>query len=162
MIELHPETSKVNAMLSREEAYPEHFTTNDRIAERLSRFRTGLVHVITQVLPNGDTEKANCWLSMMLALVDMAQIDFDKEKAAAESQDAPVSVPQLSHGPQRDVQIACKYSGQLLTLWDAHLDEKLQAANPAAAARFRTLISELNDTVNRADFRLSKEKERGQ
>ena len=158
MIELHPETAKVQAMLSREEAYPDHFTAADRIAERLTRFRTGLVHVLTEVLPNGDKESLTCWLSQMLFLIDAANIDAEKDKAAKGNHLA-TTTPQLSQGVEHDVKIACQYSGQLLDLWDAHLDEKLQAANPKAAARFRTLISELNDTVNRADFRLDKAKE---
>lgn len=161
MIELHPETAKVKAMLSREEAYPDHFTSADRIAERLTRFRTGLVHVLTDVLPNGDKESVSCWLSQMLLLIDMANLDAEKDKAAKGNHIA-TTTPQPSQGVEHDVKISCKYSGQLLDLWDAHLDEKLQAANPTAAARFRTLISELNDTVNRADFRLDKAKGRTQ
>lgn len=91
----------------------------------------------------------------------MSELQAITEKSASTNQ-LTTTTPQLSQGVDHDVKIACQYSGQLLDLWDAHLDEKLQAANPKAAARFRTLISELNDTVNRADFRLDKAKGRNQ
>ena len=79
MMEQHPEYSNAIAMLSREEAYSESFTTNERISERLERFRTGLVHIITEILPKHDTQKEYHWLSALLHLLEMTQIDLAKE-----------------------------------------------------------------------------------
>ncbi|MGC6668562.1 nicotinic acetylcholine receptor subunit beta, partial [Escherichia coli] len=41
----HPAELEAEAMLSREQAYPDDFTLADRTAERMTRARNGLAHV---------------------------------------------------------------------------------------------------------------------
>ncbi|OHY62425.1 hypothetical protein BB778_24020 [Pluralibacter gergoviae] len=54
----------------------------------------------------------------------------------------------------RDIEAGDLYARKLLSLWDEHLHEKLRAANPQAAARFRTLIFETAAATDRAGMRL--------
>ena len=150
MITPHPEEKKVNDMLSRKEPYPESFTTDDRITERLERFRIGLVHVLTEILPTeGSRDEIHCWLTGMLHLVEFSLIDANKaSETKVATRDSRMA--SIAH----DAGIASGYSGQLLELWDKNLDRRLHAANPAAAARFRTLIAELNATARRIHHRI--------
>ncbi|ELW9389558.1 nicotinic acetylcholine receptor subunit beta [Klebsiella pneumoniae] len=76
----HSSELEAEAMLSREQAYPDDFTLADRTAERMARARNGLVHVMTDLSPYLDDEQAAivyCWLDKVLAIVDMARIDAE-------------------------------------------------------------------------------------
>lgn len=150
MMTPHPEEEKVNAMMYREEPYPESFTTTDRTNERLERIRTGLVHVLTELLPGeGSRDEIYCWLFGVLNVVEFTLIDVKKppEKQVATRDNRMMNVA-------HDAGIASKYTGQLLELWDKNLDRRLHVANPTAAARFRTLIAEINSTARRIHHRL--------
>ena len=76
----HPAELEAEAMLSREQPYPEDFTLAERTAERMARARNGLVHVMTDLATQLDDEQAAivyCWLSKVLAIVDIARIDAE-------------------------------------------------------------------------------------
>ncbi|MDW5851144.1 nicotinic acetylcholine receptor subunit beta [Klebsiella pneumoniae] len=76
----HPAELEAEAMLSREQAYPDDFTLADRTAERMTRAHNGLTHVMTDLLPLLEVEQAvivHCWLYKVLAIVDMARIDAE-------------------------------------------------------------------------------------
>ncbi|WP_080213394.1 nicotinic acetylcholine receptor subunit beta [Salmonella enterica] len=76
----HPAELEAEAMLSRKEAYPDDFTLADRTAERMTRARNGLAHVMTDLLPLLEVEQAAiayCWLSKVLTIVDIARIDAE-------------------------------------------------------------------------------------
>lgn len=75
-----PSALEADAVLSREHAYPEHFTLAERIAERLKRARSGLTHVMTEICPTLEAEQAEavyCWLDKVLEIVDIARIDVE-------------------------------------------------------------------------------------
>ena len=79
-IYLHPAVLQAEAMLSREQPYPEDFTLAERTAERMTRARNGLAYVMTELAPRLDDEQAaivHCWLDKVLAIVDMARIDAE-------------------------------------------------------------------------------------
>lgn len=76
----HPAELEAEAMLSRKEAYPDDFTLADRTAERMTRARNGLAHVMTDLVTQLDDEQAAivyCWLSKVLTIVDIARIDAE-------------------------------------------------------------------------------------
>ena len=76
----HPAELEAEAMLSREQPYPEDFTLAERTAERMTRARNGLAHVMTDLLPLLEVEQAAiayCWLSKVLTIVDIARIDAE-------------------------------------------------------------------------------------
>ena len=76
----HPAELEAEAMLSREQAYPDDFTLADRTAERMTCARDGLAHVMTDLVTQLDDEQAAivyCWLSKVLAIVDIARIDAE-------------------------------------------------------------------------------------
>ncbi|WP_323109191.1 nicotinic acetylcholine receptor subunit beta [Klebsiella quasipneumoniae] len=76
----HPAELEAEAMLSREQSYPDDFTLAERTAERMTRVHNGLAHVMTDLLPLLDVEQAvivHCWLYKVLAIVDMARIDAE-------------------------------------------------------------------------------------
>ncbi len=76
----HPAELEAEAMLSRKESYPDDFTLADRTAERMTRARNGLAHVMTDLLPLLEVEPAAiayCWLSKVLTIVDIARIDAE-------------------------------------------------------------------------------------
>lgn len=76
----HPAELEAEAMLSRKEAYPDDFTLADRTAERMTRARNGLAHVMTDLATQLDDEQAAivyCWLSEVLTIVDIARIDAE-------------------------------------------------------------------------------------
>ncbi|HBR7348473.1 TPA: nicotinic acetylcholine receptor subunit beta [Klebsiella pneumoniae] len=76
----HPAELEAEAMLSREQPYPEDFTLAERTAERMTRARNGLAHVITDLATQLNDEQAEivyCWLSKVLTIVDMARIDAE-------------------------------------------------------------------------------------
>ncbi|HDH1868502.1 TPA: nicotinic acetylcholine receptor subunit beta [Klebsiella quasipneumoniae subsp. similipneumoniae] len=76
----HPAELEAEAMLSREPAYQDDFTLADRTAERMTRARNGLAHVMTDLATQLDDEQAAivyCWLSKVLAIVDIARIDAE-------------------------------------------------------------------------------------
>ncbi|HBX2609286.1 host cell division inhibitor Icd-like protein [Escherichia coli] len=71
---------EAEAMLSREQAYPDDFTLADRTAERMTRARNGLAHVMTDLAPHMDAEQTaavQCWLMKVLAIVDATLIDAE-------------------------------------------------------------------------------------
>ena len=79
-IYLHPAELEAEAMLSRKESYPDDFTLADRTAERMTRARDGLAHVMTDLLPLLEVEQAaiaHCWLSKVLTIVDIARINAE-------------------------------------------------------------------------------------
>lgn len=72
----HPAELEAEAMLSREQAYPDDFT----LAERMTRARNGLAHVMTELAPHMDAEQTaavQCWLMKVLAIVDATLIDAE-------------------------------------------------------------------------------------
>lgn len=76
----HPSELEAEAMLSREQAYPDDFTLADRTAERMTRARDGLAHVMTELAPHMDAEQTaavQCWLMKVLAIVDAILIDAE-------------------------------------------------------------------------------------
>lgn len=76
----HPADLEAEAMLSREQPYPDSFTLAERTAERMTRDRNGLAHVMTDLSPHLDVEQAvvvHCWLDKVLAIVDIARIDAE-------------------------------------------------------------------------------------
>ncbi|HHS9624628.1 TPA: nicotinic acetylcholine receptor subunit beta [Raoultella ornithinolytica] len=76
----HPADLEAEAMLSREQPYPDSFTLAERTAERMTRARNGLAHVMTDLSPYLDVEQAvvvHCWLDKVLAIVDIARIDAE-------------------------------------------------------------------------------------
>lgn len=76
----HPAELEAEAMLSREQPYPEDFTLAERTAERMTRARNGLAYVMTELAPRLDDEQAaivHCWLDKVLAIVDIARIDAE-------------------------------------------------------------------------------------
>ncbi len=76
----HPAEIEAEAMLSREQPYPDSFTLAERTAERMTRARNGLVHVMTDLATQLDDEQAAivyCWLSKVLTIVDIARIDAE-------------------------------------------------------------------------------------
>ena len=76
----HPSELEAEAMLSREQAYPDDFTLADRTAERMTRARDGLAHVMTDLVTQLDDEQAAivyCWLSKALTIIDIARIDAE-------------------------------------------------------------------------------------
>lgn len=76
----HPAEGEVDLMLSRELPYPESFSISERTAERMNRARTGLAHVMTELLPGLNEEQGivlNCWLSKILTIIDIARIDAE-------------------------------------------------------------------------------------
>ncbi|OMP89794.1 nicotinic acetylcholine receptor subunit beta [Raoultella terrigena] len=80
IINRHPAELEAEAMLSREQPYPDSFTLAERTAERMTRARNGLAHVMTDLSPHLDDEQAaivHCWLSKVLAIVDIARIDAE-------------------------------------------------------------------------------------
>ncbi|ELX9557210.1 nicotinic acetylcholine receptor subunit beta [Enterobacter asburiae] len=76
----HPSELEAEAMLSREQDYPDDFTLADRTAERMTRARDGLAHVMTDLVTQLDDEQAAivyCWLSKVLTIIDIARIDAE-------------------------------------------------------------------------------------
>ncbi|KMI91113.1 hypothetical protein [Klebsiella pneumoniae] len=76
----HPAEQEAEAMLSRVQPYPEDFTLAERTAERMTRARNWLAHVMTDLATQLNDEQAEivyCWLSKVLTIVDMARIDAE-------------------------------------------------------------------------------------
>ncbi|HBD1400871.1 TPA: nicotinic acetylcholine receptor subunit beta [Escherichia coli] len=76
----HPADLEAEAMLSREQPYPDSFTLAERTAERMTRARDGLAHVMTDLVTQLDDEQAAivyCWLSKVLTIIDIARIDAE-------------------------------------------------------------------------------------
>ncbi|EPF2283350.1 nicotinic acetylcholine receptor subunit beta [Klebsiella oxytoca] len=76
----HPAEQEAEAMLSRVQPYPEDFTLAERTAERMTRARNRLAHVMTDLATQLNDEQAEivyCWLSKVLTIVDMARIDAE-------------------------------------------------------------------------------------
>lgn len=76
----HPEELNADEMLAREQPCPESFALAERTVERMNRARTGLAHVMTELLPELDEEQGavlNCWLNKILTIIDIARIDAE-------------------------------------------------------------------------------------
>ena len=76
----HPAELNAEEMLAREHPYPESFALAERTVERMNRARTGLAHVMTELLPELDEEQGvvlNCWLNKILTIIDIARIDAE-------------------------------------------------------------------------------------
>lgn len=76
----HPADLEAEAMLSREQPYPDSFTLAERTAERMTRARNGLAHVMNDLSPHLDDEQAaivHCWLDKVLKIVDITRIDAE-------------------------------------------------------------------------------------
>ncbi|KMK16759.1 nicotinic acetylcholine receptor subunit beta [Pluralibacter gergoviae] len=76
----HPEAEIANAALLREESYPPNFTQAERTRERMTRARTGLVHVMSELLPSAEQEQGEAihyWLDAVLSIVDITKIDAE-------------------------------------------------------------------------------------
>ncbi|MCS6057355.1 nicotinic acetylcholine receptor subunit beta [Klebsiella variicola subsp. variicola] len=76
----HPAELEAEAMLFRKQPYPDSFTLAERTAERMTRARNGLAHVMTDLSPHLDGEQAaivHCWLDKVLAIVDITRIDAE-------------------------------------------------------------------------------------
>ncbi|EOT0579816.1 TPA: nicotinic acetylcholine receptor subunit beta [Klebsiella pneumoniae] len=76
----HTAELEAEATLSRVQPYPEDFTLAERTAERMTRARNGLAHVMTDLATQLNDEQAEivyCWLSKVLTIVDMARIDAE-------------------------------------------------------------------------------------
>ena len=76
----HPADLEAEAMLSREQPYPDSFSLAERTAERMTRARNGLAHIMTELAPRLDDEQAaivHCWLDKVLAIVDITRIDAE-------------------------------------------------------------------------------------
>ena len=74
---------EIESLLSREEPYPDTFTLADRTTERLTRARTGLVHVMNEILPSVGGEQATVitsWLQKVTSLIDISLIDAESAK----------------------------------------------------------------------------------
>lgn len=78
----HPAEIDVETLLSREHAYPDSFSLAERTAERMTRARRGISHVMTELLPKLEEDQQAelyCWLDKVLLLVDVARIDAEGE-----------------------------------------------------------------------------------
>ncbi|AOO57168.1 nicotinic acetylcholine receptor subunit beta [Klebsiella pasteurii] len=76
----HPAELEAEAMLSRVQPYPDEFTLAERTAERMTRARNGLAHVMTDLSPHLDDEQTvivHCWLDKVLTIVDITRIDAE-------------------------------------------------------------------------------------
>ncbi|HHM0129312.1 TPA: hypothetical protein ACRCCW_001434 [Escherichia coli] len=73
----------IESLLGREEPYPDTFTPADCATERLTRARTGLVHVMNEIVPSVGGEQAtviNSWLQKVTSLIDIVLIDVESAK----------------------------------------------------------------------------------
>ncbi|CAM6190795.1 nicotinic acetylcholine receptor subunit beta [Citrobacter freundii] len=78
----HPAENDVDAMLSCEHAYPDSFSLAERTAERMTRARLGISHVMTELLPKLEEDhqaELYCWLDKVLLIVEVARIDAEGE-----------------------------------------------------------------------------------
>lgn len=73
LIYRHPCELEIESLLGREEPYPDTFTPADCATERLTRARTGLVHVMNEILPS--VGAAARWMEVMLLCTE----DDDRE-----------------------------------------------------------------------------------
>ncbi|EOS9068570.1 nicotinic acetylcholine receptor subunit beta [Escherichia coli] len=83
LIYCHPCELEIESLLSREEPYPDTFTLADRTTERITRARTGLVHVMNEILPSVGGEQATVitsWLQKVTSLIDISLIDAESAK----------------------------------------------------------------------------------
>ncbi|MEH5013182.1 nicotinic acetylcholine receptor subunit beta [Phytobacter diazotrophicus] len=77
----HPAEAEASAALFNEQDTTETFTLAHRTAERMARARKGLVHVMTDILPDmeaGQATEAYCWLYKILELIEMTEIDAEE------------------------------------------------------------------------------------
>nr|WP_284318334.1 nicotinic acetylcholine receptor subunit beta [Escherichia coli] len=77
LIYRHPCELEIESLLGREEPYPDTFTPADCATERLTRARTGLVHVMNEIIPSVGGEQAtviNSWLQKVTSLRDKLMI----------------------------------------------------------------------------------------
>ena len=83
LIYRHPCELEIESLLGREEPYPDTFTPADCATERLTRARTGLVHVMNEIVPSVGGDQAtviNSWLQKVTSLIDIGLIDVESAK----------------------------------------------------------------------------------
>lgn len=83
LIYRHPCELEIESLLGREEPYPDTFTPADCATEQLTRARTGLVHVMNEIVPSVGGEQAtviNSWLQKVTSLIDISLIDVESAK----------------------------------------------------------------------------------
>ncbi|EKS4014129.1 nicotinic acetylcholine receptor subunit beta [Salmonella enterica] len=76
----HPAACAAEEMLGRLHGYSDSLTLANRTAERMTRARSGLVHIMTELLPLLDEDKGEelyYWLDKVLVLVDVTRIDAE-------------------------------------------------------------------------------------
>ena len=69
LIYRHPCELEIESLLGREEPYPDTFTPADCATERLTRARTGLVHVMNEIVPSVGGKRTNCWANMSYRII---------------------------------------------------------------------------------------------
>nr|HDI2762927.1 nicotinic acetylcholine receptor subunit beta [Klebsiella pneumoniae] len=77
----HPAEAEASAALFNEQGTPEAFTLARRTADRMARASKGIVHVMTDILPDMEAEQSTevyCWLYKILALIEMTKIDAEE------------------------------------------------------------------------------------
>ena len=74
LIYRHPCELEIESLLGREEPYPDSFTPADCATERLTRARTGLVHVMNEIVPSVGGEQK------VTSLIDIGLIDVESAK----------------------------------------------------------------------------------
>ena len=88
LIYRHPCELEIESLLGREEPYPDTFTPADCATERLTRARTGLVHVMNEILPSVGGEQATVitsWLQKVTSLIDISLIDAESANGVPEA-----------------------------------------------------------------------------
>lgn len=76
----HPADVKAEVMLRRLHGYSDTSTQATRTVERMTRTRSGLVYIMTELIPSLDKEQGEelyCWLDKVLTLVDVTRIDAE-------------------------------------------------------------------------------------
>ena len=74
----HPATAAALALFGQTEQYPQGMNNGAVIADKLSRARIGLVHVMATLLPEeASREDIYHWLDEVLNLIDMAKINAE-------------------------------------------------------------------------------------
>lgn len=77
----HPAEAEASAALFNEQDTTETLTLAHRTADRMALERKGIVHVMTDILPDMEAEQSTevyCWLYKILALIEMTKIDVEE------------------------------------------------------------------------------------
>ena len=89
LIYRHPCEMEIESLLGREEPYPDTFTPADCATERLTRARTGLVHVMNEIAPSVGGEQAtviNSWLQKVTSLLILVLTELGSPKCPPPAQ----------------------------------------------------------------------------